>query len=159
EREFKFDPVEKVKADRGKYLAAVFTMARAYIEAGCPRVEAKPLAGFIKLSKLVRNPLILFGYLDVGAPMEDTRRKGLKRVALRLLIDALLRAFGTNEFTSKDILEKTLQLVPSSDSRAGYYQTAPRYPDLIEAFTPEGKGRQITTQSISARLLKEVGRR
>jgi hypothetical protein len=30
---------------------------------------------------------------------------------------------------------------------------------LIEAFTPEGKGRQITTQSISARLLKEVGRR
>jgi putative DNA primase/helicase len=35
-RQFKFDPVEMVLADRGKYIAAVLTICRAYFVAGRP---------------------------------------------------------------------------------------------------------------------------
>src|SRR5262249_420704 len=36
-REFKFDPTELVRKDRGRCLAAVFTIARAFMAADCPK--------------------------------------------------------------------------------------------------------------------------
>jgi putative DNA primase/helicase len=42
-----FDPMEQVRADRGRYLAAVFTIARAFMAAGCSQPEGmKVVAGF-----------------------------------------------------------------------------------------------------------------
>jgi putative DNA primase/helicase len=38
-REFGFDPLERVLADRGSYIAAAITIARAYIAAGSPKVS------------------------------------------------------------------------------------------------------------------------
>src|SRR4051812_30976699 len=70
-RVFKFDPIDQIKADRGKFLAAVFTIARAYMVAECTSVEPAPLAGFSGWSKMVREPLIWLGLSDPVMSMED----------------------------------------------------------------------------------------
>jgi len=57
-RTFDFDPVDRIKANRGKYLAAVFTIVRAYMAAGSPPMEAEAFGGFDGWSRMVRYPLI-----------------------------------------------------------------------------------------------------
>ena len=65
-RTFAFDPVELIKADRGKYLAAVFTIVRAYLSAGCPPTGGSALAGFEGWLRMVREPLMWLGLPDPG---------------------------------------------------------------------------------------------
>ena len=57
-RTFGFDPVERVKANRGKYLAAVFTIVRAYMAAVCPSVQVE---AFENWSRMARHPLVWLG--------------------------------------------------------------------------------------------------
>jgi putative DNA primase/helicase len=96
-RTFKFDPVDYIKMDRGKYLAAVFTIVRAYLAAGCPKVEAAPLAGFDGWSRMVRQPLMWLGLSDPVKSMEDARKQDPVREALRQRIDELVKAFGIDK--------------------------------------------------------------
>ena len=71
-RTFKNNPVEKVLADRGKYIAACLTICRAYVLAGRPR-KAKPLASFAGWSDCVRSALLWLGRADCVASQELTR--------------------------------------------------------------------------------------
>lgn len=59
-RSFKRKPVEEVLSDRGKYVAAALTTARAYVVAGSPN-KPTPLASFEAWSDLVRSALIWLG--------------------------------------------------------------------------------------------------
>jgi putative DNA primase/helicase len=102
-RAFKFDPVESIKSDRGKYLAAVFTIVRAYMAAGCPRVEAKAFNGYDGWSRMVRYPLIWLGEEDPVKSTEESRKDDPQREALRLRIEALAQAFKNNSFTAADV--------------------------------------------------------
>src|SRR5262249_41121371 len=104
-RSFKFDPVARVKADRGKYLAAVFTIVRAYMAAGCPAPSgALALAGFDEWSRIVRFPLMWLGMPDPVMSMEGSRSMDPKREALRGLITALVKYVGVGkEFTAAEI--------------------------------------------------------
>jgi putative DNA primase/helicase len=64
-RTFKHNPVNMVLANRGKYLAAIFTIARAHAVDGQPTPKnAEPLAGFEAWSRMVRHPLIWLGLKD-----------------------------------------------------------------------------------------------
>jgi putative DNA primase/helicase len=54
-REFDFDPVADVLADRGRHVMAVLTIIRAYELAGRPAVAGKPLGGFDLWSSRVRR--------------------------------------------------------------------------------------------------------
>ena len=62
-RIFKRNPVHNILADRGKYVAAVLTIALAYIHAGRPERPA-PLVSFEEWSDLVRGSLIWLGCAD-----------------------------------------------------------------------------------------------
>ena len=53
-RDFAFDPVERVLADRGKYVAAIITIIRAYRAAGSPKVCGS-LGSYQKWSEMVTN--------------------------------------------------------------------------------------------------------
>jgi putative DNA primase/helicase len=66
-REFKSDPVAKVQANRGAYIAAALTICRAYVTAGRPK-PAKPLASFEGWSETVRSALI---WLDEADPVDS----------------------------------------------------------------------------------------
>ena len=73
-REFRHDPVAEVMAERGKYIAAILTIARAYCIAGKPDRKS-PLASFSAWSDLVRSPLLWLGRADALKSMEKLRQE------------------------------------------------------------------------------------
>lgn len=63
EREFKRDPLAEIEADRGRYVAAILTIARAYILAGRPGRLARK-ASFEEWSDNVRSALVWLEWPD-----------------------------------------------------------------------------------------------
>ena len=66
ERTFSGDPVAKVKADRGKYIAACMIILRAYVSAGrpIPPKLGAPMNSFGQWSSTVRSALVWLGRAD-----------------------------------------------------------------------------------------------
>jgi len=101
-RQFAFDPIARVRANRGAYLSAAFTIVRAYVVAGRPDV-ASPLAGFDAWSQMVRAPLIWLSEPDPAASIDDARALDPERENLRALIEAIRKNIGVGkEFTAAD---------------------------------------------------------
>jgi putative DNA primase/helicase len=150
-RSFAFDPVARVKGDRGKYLAAVFTIVRAYMAAGCPAPRgALPLAGFDEWSNVVRFPLVWLGMPDPVMSMEGARAMDPKREALRGLIAALVKYVGVGkDFTAAEVAALALEL-DSADFRRS------KRPELFAALSRDG--RSVSSKSIGNQLMKELGR-
>ncbi|WP_409187617.1 hypothetical protein [Bradyrhizobium sp. RDM4] len=149
-RSFDFDPVDEVKADRGKYLAAAFTIARAYMAAGSPNAETIPLAGFSGWSRVVREPLIWLGLPDPVQSMESARSLDPERGELRQRIAALTGAFGIEkEFTAAEVCRKAIETSHGGSALA--------HPGLLEAFS-RTDGRPLTAKSIGHQLMKHAGR-
>ena len=84
-REFNFDPIERVLTNRGAYIAAAITIARAYNAAGSPKV-CGALGSYGEWAKVVRAPLIWLGQADPVESMEKTREEDPVRGAARNLI-------------------------------------------------------------------------
>src|SRR5207247_2613828 len=60
-RTFDFNPIERMRRDRGAYLAAIFTIVRAFIAAGSPSPDKGKMiaiAGYEPWSRFVQQPLI-----------------------------------------------------------------------------------------------------
>jgi hypothetical protein len=72
DREFAFKPDELVRADRGRYVADVLTIALAYVAAGMPR-KPIPLPSFAAWSDLVRGSLLWVGCSDPVETMQSVR--------------------------------------------------------------------------------------
>ena len=83
-REFTFRPDERIRADRGAYVAAVLAIARAYIVAGSPRV-CGPIGSYEQWSARVRAPLIWIGEADPVKTMEQAREEDPELSAIREL--------------------------------------------------------------------------
>jgi putative DNA primase/helicase len=71
-RVFRDDPLAKIRQNRGAYVAAVLTIARAYICAGKPG-RLGPLASYEPWSDFVRSPLVWLGRADPVASMASLR--------------------------------------------------------------------------------------
>src|SRR5262249_12674520 len=84
-RTFDFDPIERVLKDRGAYIAAAITIARAYIAAGRPSV-CGPLESYRGWSQMVRSPLIWLGKKDPVKSIDEAREEDPERRALHALI-------------------------------------------------------------------------
>jgi hypothetical protein len=150
ERAWKFDPVDEVKKDRGKYLAAVYTIARAYMEAGCPPQDVASFAGFGGWSKMVRYPLIWLGMPDPVESKKEARANDPKRQGLYARRDALLGIFGTEEtFTTASVGQKTQEMI---STRTG---NVFRNQELRDAFTGQ-KG--LSSGSIGEFLKADTNR-
>jgi hypothetical protein len=83
-RVFDFDPIERVLADRGKYVAAVMTIIKAYRAAGSPQV-CSPIGSYEEWSSLVRSPLIWLGRADTVESMEAAREEDPELQSIREL--------------------------------------------------------------------------
>jgi putative DNA primase/helicase len=71
-RVFHDNPLARITRDRGVYIAACLTIARAYICTGKPGRLA-PLASYEAWSDLVRSPLVWLGRADPVASMSSLR--------------------------------------------------------------------------------------
>lgn len=105
-RQFKFDPIERVLEDRGKYIAAALTVCRAYFVAGRPD-KAPKLASFEGWSDAVRSALIWLGKQDPVKSMELARQEDPELVELAEMLEAWSDVLGTggdSRFKLSDVL-------------------------------------------------------
>ena len=102
EREFKFDPVQRVLTDRGLYVAACLTIVRAYLEAGSPG-RLPQLASFGPWSDLVRSPLVWLGCADAAQSIQESRRSDPILETLQQVMDAWRAQFEDNPQTARAV--------------------------------------------------------
>jgi len=114
-REFKFDPIDRVLQNRGAYVAAGLTIARAYKAAGAPKV-CGPLGSYGEWSETVRAPLMWLGEADPVESMETAREEDPELSAIRELFGQLPDHFGDREWTTAELIkiacEREGQIVP-----------------------------------------------
>jgi putative DNA primase/helicase len=114
-RSFRGDPVRTVLENRGHYIAAVLTIVRAYLAAGCPD-QCPPLASFGDWSLLVRSSLVWLGYADPVDTMEAARADDPSRGTLRAVVTAWLSIIGSEKpMTAGEIIAKAVST--ASDDR------------------------------------------
>ena len=71
-RTFAFDPVERVLADRGRYVAACLTVVRAFVTSGV-RPTMHALGSYADYDATVRGALVWLGQADPAQSMERAR--------------------------------------------------------------------------------------
>lgn len=91
-RKFKQNPLALIRADRGKYVAAALTIARAYTAAGKPG-RLPPLASYDHWSDIVRSALVWLGCADPVDSMVETRSIDPVRAARA----AIFAAWASNQ--------------------------------------------------------------
>jgi hypothetical protein len=74
-RDFDLDPIEEVLKDRGRYVAAAYTIIRAYAAAGRPKVCAVSLGSYGQWTDMVRAPLVWLGLADPIDSMKTAREE------------------------------------------------------------------------------------
>ena len=89
---FRFDPVDLVRAERSEYLAAVFTIVKAFMAAGSKPKDVKVVAGFEEWSRLVQQPLMWLGRPDPWGNREMMRGLDDKEQELTRLLDVLKKS-------------------------------------------------------------------
>jgi hypothetical protein len=135
DRTFEFDPIERVRAERGEYLAAVFTIVKAFKAAGGRKPEgAKVIAGFEEWSRLVQQPLMWLGRPDPLGNWETMRGLDEKEQDLDRLLDVLKKY--RRELGQSFTVAKCVQL--ASEKEKGEWGDY-RRPDLRELISRDGK--------------------
>jgi putative DNA primase/helicase len=95
-RHFRGDPVATVLANRGRYIAAVLTIVRGYLAAGCPKPCAS-FASFDDWSRLIRSPLVWLGRADPVVTTEVARADDPVRNNLRAIVAAWQAIVGIDK--------------------------------------------------------------
>jgi putative DNA primase/helicase len=134
-RTFKLDPLVKIRANRGKYVAACLTIARAYIVAGRPDA-LPPLASYAEWSSIVRDPLVWLGCNDAVSTMETLRQEDPKGAERHNVFAAWKSAIGVSKgraAVTQELLDKAAQhtelheaLLAVSPQRFGEAKIDPR---------------------------------
>ncbi len=113
-RKFKFDPIQRVGAERGKYIGSAIVIAKAYFAANRPK-EVTPLAGFTDWSRWVREPLIWLGCADPVKSMEIAHTLDPERGAAREFLQRLHNRVGPNKpRTAAEIIQIADALISNS---------------------------------------------
>jgi hypothetical protein len=163
-RQFDFDPVERVLANRGAYIAAALTICRAYVVAGRPGLAPR-LASFEGWSDLVRSALVWLGKADPVQSMEIARAEDPERAELSALLEAWAQVIGIGSGSRvrlADAIMKGMSTVRAGPVAFGEMPKAmePTYPELyaaLEAMAFKDTGKR--GQKPDARMLGNYLRR
>jgi putative DNA primase/helicase len=99
-RVFSSDPMAEVRKDRGKYLAAIFTIVRAFIADDASKSMPKDMhsvAGFEAWSRLVQQPLMWLGMADPYGNITGMRAADHTLDVLRNLLKVLREVFNAGD--------------------------------------------------------------
>ena len=142
-RQFKFDPVEMVLADRGKYIAAVLTICRAYFVAGRPD-KAPRLASFEGWSDTVRSALIWLGKADPVKSMESARAEDPESTELGNMLEGWAAAIGIGSGSRLKlaiVISKGLDKTRATDGQ-DLEPTHPEFHDALMAMAFKSTGKR-----------------
>ena len=158
-REFDFDPIERVLKDRGAYIAAAITIARAYNAAGSPKV-CGALGSYGEWAKVVRAPLIWLGQADPVESMEKTREEDPVRGATRNLIGFWKEELVLGVGYSAIELINHVELKEKVEGEAGLFGVEelkhPEFRDLLMLQAGTSKG-EIETRRLGNWLMSVRG--
>jgi putative DNA primase/helicase len=137
ERQFRNDPVALVLAERGKYIAACLTIARAYIVAGRPG-KLPPRASYEGWSDLVRSALVWLGWSDpvetVAAIRSDDPIRQQRAAVFTTWAAELIPTIGY----------QTSELIEQAEAWAQGNRIHPElFAALFAVAAPRGGGQQI----------------
>jgi hypothetical protein len=104
-RQFRRKPVDMILSNRGKYIAAILTIAKAYLAAGSPSV-CEEIASFGEWTLLVRAPLIWLGRVDPIQTMAKARKEDPELARLEVLVTAWWRLGNHTELSTPPRREK-----------------------------------------------------
>jgi putative DNA primase/helicase len=131
-RPFKFDPVERVLADRGSYIAAALTIGRAYRVAGSPLGNSHPLGGYSDWSKAVRLPLMWLDLEDAAKSMDQAREEDPNRLAALELIEQWKEHLGPDQlYKLNEIINKAREGI-NYEYGAKHPELAPLHALLVQ---------------------------
>ena len=162
-REFRGDPVARVLANRGAYIAAALTICRAYAVAGRPN-RAKRLASFGAWSDTVRSALIWLGEADVVDSMEVARADDPERTDLNEMLVAWAEVFGVGKryrLSLSDVIKVISGQAFDPETQGAYRPTWPRLNAAIQAAAARGRdpaNPRRLAKWLSARRGRFVGR-
>jgi putative DNA primase/helicase len=142
ERSFTANPVKLVLADRGKYVAACLTIARAYIAAGRPG-KLPPYPSYEEWSDLVRSAIVWLGWADPIATVAAIRGDD----PVRAERSAAFAAWAAD--LQPEIGYQTAELVTEAEAWA---QGQRRHPELFAALYAVAASRGGTQQIDPMRL-------
>ena len=110
-RRFKSNPFKAVLADRGKYIAAALTVARAYL---CDPlgVELVPLVSYDEYTHFVREPLVWLGRTDPVKTMDALAEINPARTGLAAVMAAWEVAVGLNTSVTADAVAQNIANPP-----------------------------------------------
>ncbi len=152
-RQFRDNPVNRVLADRGKYIAAAMTVVRAYRVA--EHVEPLPrLASFEGWSDMVRSALVWLGCADPCITMEKAREEDPYLQTMIAVFTEIRHAVGaSNPQTAAEIVRLALTREAGDSSPL-------KYPDLQEALKNAAgdKGGFLQARAVGKWLSRHKGR-
>jgi len=149
-RQFEFDPVERALSFRAEYLAAIFTIVRAYRVAGAPRV-CDPLGSYGDWSNCVRSPLIWLGLPDPAASMEATRAEDPTLGGLRELFTHWREHFPIG---APFIATQLIEFARAVDENG--HRRTPEFWELLLRLA--GQGNDVSSRRLGRWLSKNKGR-
>jgi putative DNA primase/helicase len=153
-RVFKKSPVKMVLADRGKYLAAIFTIVRFYQAGGRPNLGEDMWESYTEFVRLVRNPLrFLNRKLDPVHSVDAARDEDPTVIAMRELFDHWGNLLKLDEpVGAYEIFEKAIDRDVQTETLK-----YPEFRDLLLRACPGSRGR-LSSRSIGGWLKRVKGR-
>ncbi len=103
-RDFLKQPVNEVRTDRGRFVSLVLTIVHAWICAGKPKTECKPIASYANWSDICRQPLLWLGLPDPAACIFESMNDDPDRELLGNLLLAWFDRFGQIPTSVKDAI-------------------------------------------------------
>jgi hypothetical protein len=131
------DLVGAVKRNRAQLLVACLTILRAFDEAGRPDQGGVPLGSFETWWHWVRGALVWLGEADPCETMDKVREDDPKRQAVDNVLRHWKAAFGPEELTAKQLVDRATEYVPPPQRQGVDFNPPTRrefmYPDLRDA--------------------------
>jgi putative DNA primase/helicase len=135
-RSFDSDPIEVMKANRGRYVAAALTVLRAYHVAGRP-MRTAPLGSFEGWSRWVRDALLWLGKPDPVETMEQIRKADPKLEKLTAVLAQWHEVIGPGQTLKvRDIIEQATRSTTDAFGRSIF--TAPDFREALLAVAGVG---------------------
>jgi hypothetical protein len=104
QRHFDQNPMQIVRRERGRYVAAALTMLRGYFAAGMP-AKPQPIGSFEAWSDWVRGTLLWLGMADPVTSMEAVRAADPAQQRLVAVFSQWELSFGNTPVTTRKIID------------------------------------------------------
>jgi hypothetical protein len=131
------DLIGSVKRNRAQLLVACLTILRAFNEAGRPDQGGAALGSFETWWHWVRGALVWLGEADPCETMEKVREDDPRRRALENVMTYWKAAFGNEDLTVREVVERSTDYVPSTPRQGVNFNPPPRrefiFTDLRDA--------------------------